>query len=54
LPTPPPQAAGQGAPQIPPVNVSDVPTEDPARQQPTAPAASGPPKNDPNDRSLYE
>ena len=54
LPTHPPQAAGQGAPQIPPVNVSHVSTEDSARQQPTAPAASAPPKNDPNDRSLYE
>ncbi|KAH6841525.1 hypothetical protein B0T12DRAFT_517986 [Alternaria alternata] len=55
LPASPPQAAGQGAPQIPPVVVSDASADDSARQQATAPAAaSAPPKNDRNDRDLYE
>ncbi len=55
LPTAPSQAAVQGPPQIPPVNVSEVAAESSARQAPTAPpAAASPPKNDPNDRSLYE
>ncbi|KAI4646245.1 uncharacterized protein J4E78_009166 [Alternaria triticimaculans] len=52
----PPRPVAEAAPQIPPVNVSDaITTDDAAKQEPTAPAtASPPPKNDPNDRSLYE
>ncbi|KAF1837639.1 hypothetical protein BDW02DRAFT_627751 [Decorospora gaudefroyi] len=52
-PTPPQQAAAQGAPQIPPVRVSEAPAEEAPRPAPTAPAPP-PPKDDPNDRSLYE
>lgn len=52
VPTPPPPAAQGSAPQLPPVNVSEAPGSDvPRRDGPTNPP---PPKNDPNDRSLYE
>ncbi|KAI4943302.1 hypothetical protein J4E91_009501 [Alternaria rosae] len=52
----PPRPVAEGALQIPPVNVSDATTtNDVAKQEPTASAtAPPPPKNDPNDRSLYE
>ncbi|KAI4712266.1 hypothetical protein J4E89_002532 [Alternaria sp. Ai002NY15] len=51
----PPRPVAEAAPQIPPVNVGEATTDDAAKQEPTAPAtAPPPPKNDPNDRSLYE
>jgi hypothetical protein len=56
LPALPPRPSAQGAPQIPPVSMSEPTTEEAAKQQPTVPAAPAAPapKNDPNDRDLYE
>jgi hypothetical protein len=52
VPTP-PQNAASGAPQLPPVHVSETPA-DRTPQPASATSAPPPPRNDPNDRSLYE
>ncbi|KNG51754.1 hypothetical protein TW65_01151 [Stemphylium lycopersici] len=53
LPSTPPPATAQEAPQIPPMVVSEPPAEN-APKQPATSTAPPQPKNDPNDRSLYE
>jgi hypothetical protein len=53
VPTPPSQAAASRAPQLPPVHVSEPPAEETPRPAPTT-GAPPLPRNDPNDRSLYE
>jgi hypothetical protein len=52
VPTPPPEADVQGAPQLPPVHVSEAPAGEALRHAPTTGAPL--PRNDPSDRSLYE
>ena len=55
VPSPPPQAAGQGVPQIPPIRINDSPVADvPREEASTAPPVPPPTKNNSKDMDLYE